>query len=592
MTRTILVHAFALAVAGHGIGATETPFIGYRGDGSGVFPADCKPVTTWKEFAATKKVPAGKLTAELPDASSPEVLENIVWKTPMPNFTESSPIVVGKKVFTLSEPGWPVDTGDAPILICVDADTGAILWQRPVDQFDALPESQQQEAKESRRAYWVQHRAFRNVQLRFNLAYAAKDQNAYDLAIADAAAAGFAKSFDKHKGDVAASKGFGLFAGQGHHGMPEIAKKYTLCTPNWSYTTMGMTFATPCSDGRWVYATTAYGGMAAYDLDGNRKWITWPFAPDSKRKALKPTNPDSYAGSSPLLVKDRLIQRINGWIFVLDTATGAVVWEHQVSTDTKDVRYVANVSSPVRITVGGKDLVYVVRGLIVDPADGRLLAKPLLPEMAGSAHHTPLYDRERNLIFWGTGGHSGDKSMGDFQYAARFASEEGGKLTATIVWKNGKDVAPRMGDMTCVLHQGRIYFPDGTAVDAETGKVLPGRPGQYKWASHGLLIVDGNLWGAPDGQDCEFHIVPLGSDGTLGKPSQHFLEHMGPWGQDKMRQFNAYGTDRKGAWYHWATSRSYPFFSGNRVFFRTFDHLYCIGDKSKPFVPSAAFMAR
>ena len=54
----------------------------------------------------------------------------------------------------------------------------------------------------------------------------------------------------------------------------------------------------------------------------------------------------------------------------------------------------------------------------------------------------------------------------------------------------------------------------------------------------------------------------------------------------------AYGSGSKGRWYNWATGRGYPFFSGNRVFFRTYDYMYCIGDKRAKFVPSKAFAAR
>lgn len=44
-----------------------------------------------------------------------------------------------------------------------------------------------------------------------------------------------------------------------------------------------------------------------------------------------------------------------------------------------------------------------------------------------------------------------------------------------------------------------------------------------------------------------------------------------------------------GGFYGWHTAWSTPFASGNRLFIRTYDHLWCIGDKAQAFTPSAAF---
>ena len=68
--------------------------IGSRYDGTGVYPPGCTPVTKWPEA------------------------RNIVWKTPLPNMGNGSPICVGERVFVMCEPGW---THDAPLLVCVDA---------------------------------------------------------------------------------------------------------------------------------------------------------------------------------------------------------------------------------------------------------------------------------------------------------------------------------------------------------------------------------------------------------------------------------------------------------------------------------------
>jgi hypothetical protein len=41
--------------------------------------------------------------------------------------------------------------------------------------------------------------------------------------------------------------------------------------------------------------------------------------------------------------------------------------------------------------------------------------------------------------------------------------------------------------------------------------------------------------------------------------------------------------------YGWHPADSAPFASGNRLFVRDFDFLYCFGDPKQPFTPSEAF---
>jgi len=47
--------------------------------------------------------------------------KNILWKAELPGYGHSSPIVVGKKVFLTIEPD---------VTVCLDADTGKVLWQQ------------------------------------------------------------------------------------------------------------------------------------------------------------------------------------------------------------------------------------------------------------------------------------------------------------------------------------------------------------------------------------------------------------------------------------------------------------------------------
>jgi len=70
---------------------------GYRGDGSGIYPGATPPLN-------------------FDEASG----KNLKWLAKMPGWSHSPPLVVGKRIIVEAEP----DT-----TLCVDADTGAILWQ-------------------------------------------------------------------------------------------------------------------------------------------------------------------------------------------------------------------------------------------------------------------------------------------------------------------------------------------------------------------------------------------------------------------------------------------------------------------------------
>ncbi|HVR84592.1 MAG TPA: hypothetical protein VMU54_09795, partial [Planctomycetota bacterium] len=75
--------------------------VGWRGDGTGQFPG-ATPPTTWSRGANGER-------------------KNILWETKLPCYSWATPIVVGNKVITRSE---PYD------LICLDKLTGKILWVR------------------------------------------------------------------------------------------------------------------------------------------------------------------------------------------------------------------------------------------------------------------------------------------------------------------------------------------------------------------------------------------------------------------------------------------------------------------------------
>ena len=90
--------AVLFATSGRAVGD-----IGFRGEGSGLYP-QATPPTTWSKDTG------------------------VLWKTSLTNWSNASPILVKKQIFICAEPA---------TLISVDADTGKILWQSTIA---SLPE--------------------------------------------------------------------------------------------------------------------------------------------------------------------------------------------------------------------------------------------------------------------------------------------------------------------------------------------------------------------------------------------------------------------------------------------------------------------
>jgi hypothetical protein len=118
--------------------------IGWRGDGSGVFPGAC-PVLEWDD--PTVASPTSKATSdtdvdldkvkgvtdgEAKKADNGEGTaargKNIIWKVKLPDFGHCAPIVVGDSTVG-SGYGRVFVTAERDRIICLDAGNGKILWQ-------------------------------------------------------------------------------------------------------------------------------------------------------------------------------------------------------------------------------------------------------------------------------------------------------------------------------------------------------------------------------------------------------------------------------------------------------------------------------
>lgn len=118
--------------------------IGWRGDGSGLFPGAC-PVLEWddptvasptRNSSSDSDVDLDKVKGvtdgEAKKADDGEVAaargKNIIWKVKLPDFGHCAPIVVGDSTVG-SGYGRVFVTAERDRLICLDAGNGKILWQ-------------------------------------------------------------------------------------------------------------------------------------------------------------------------------------------------------------------------------------------------------------------------------------------------------------------------------------------------------------------------------------------------------------------------------------------------------------------------------
>jgi RNA polymerase sigma factor (sigma-70 family) len=195
--------------------------VGFRGDGSGGFPGAKGLVTEWDDRTG----------------------KNIIWKCEMPDFSQGGCVVVGDKVFTQADPA---------TLLCVDAHTGKLLWEREhwhATWLDALPKDQREEAI----------RLWRGLtEARMGPGFAGP-HSLYPEAT---------KVYPEHR--TAKRRAAGMKAEGCTNNYVIKYPKAAVYSDWWSVT--GFTASTPVSDGRYVWVKSGVGVVACYDLEGNRIW--------------------------------------------------------------------------------------------------------------------------------------------------------------------------------------------------------------------------------------------------------------------------------------------------------------------------------
>jgi outer membrane protein assembly factor BamB len=494
--------------------------IGYRGDGSCVAP-------------------------------NAKVGTDVLWRAPLPNWNLGAPVPVKERVFVMSEPD---RDHDFPVLLCVNAADGKILWQREIVH----------EVDDAVRKAWHEHlEALRNLyRARYVYATTTNTEAIAELGCAVNEKGGVSwKSADPankrgDRQDVALARTFnkgGLYFDVWHLG---------------GLGRIGYAYPTPVSDGQRIYVATGLHSFACYDLDGKLVWQTRSVGQGSSQAGY---GGDDFCKNarSPLIYKNLLLSDVGNLVRAFDKETGKLLWS--------DKHTGHEIVTPVIITVGGKDLLLTATVTAYSLPDGKKFAVEGWKNHGGTML---VKSDERDVVFFTGGGeHGGWENKGQPPCttpppaAVKFALD-GEKLTATVLWSGIESKSSGECHAGIVYQAGKLYHPGGVILDAATGKILAGkfrdRQTRATPATRHLLWIAGDrLIGVTEDKGAglvevydlagkKLSSTPLPVTPAEGERRERIIETVGGPG--------------------WGFSYGCPFtIAGNRLYLRAHRELWCLG---------------
>jgi outer membrane protein assembly factor BamB len=274
--------------------------------------------------------------------------KNILWMTELPHRSNATPIVVGERVFVMSEPDE---------LLCLDKRTGKIVWTASTNYYQTL-------TPEERKA---------------NAAFADKID---PLVAALKKEADFVKRLGLRRDLQNTLTGID-------------AERFTWKADGHfreHFGIVGFSTPTPVSDGKHVWVWCGNNVAACYDMDGKRQWIT-----------RVPVNELTYS-SSPALA-DGILACFSQRLVGLDAESGKMRWEQpKIDLNYGSILAARIADVPVFINSVG----HVVRardGKVLyterNRAGGGSAWGP--PVILGNAVHLPRYGVKQILVLDFTG---------------------------------------------------------------------------------------------------------------------------------------------------------------------------------------------
>ncbi len=457
----------------------------------------------------------------------------ILWTTPLPDNGPGvgSPIVVGDRIFLQSE------NCD---LVCFNKADGKVLWAKSSTYADAATAEEKSSQPE----------VFKEI---------AQHQAKLQELLTNYCAAP-----DKFKIE---SKGLKASLGGTINGLMKKVdpKKYG----GQSGSEAGQSAPTPVSDGKRVYAIFGSGVVACYDLQGERKWVTF----------VNVKNIEHGYCISPCLADGKLLvpSSQNFGLAALDCKTGAELWRTpQFKNGLHNMA-----SSPVIFTIGGKKLVALSFGSVARVEDGKVLNEELRPPYPNVSDMTsPVFDN--NVL-------CSQQYKGDMAFAFQTMLDkisEPLKMAdvKTCVFDTKKFPTFFNYDLCAspLLHQGLAYVLsiDGvlTVIDAAKGEVV-----YQKMLDLSPVMAHGGILSGPLRGGC-------GASPTLAGKYIYIWDNQGSTVViEPGRDFKQVARNRiEQLWYQYGAPQrnectiSNPVFEGKRLYRRGDVNLYCLGEPGQP----------
>ena len=303
--------------------------------------------------------------------------------------------------------------------------------------------------------------------------------------------------------------------------------------------------ATPAADGRRVIAWHGSAGLHCYDYKGKELWSAdlgeirhwWGYA------------------SSPVIYKDRVIlQRAPGKgaaLMAFDLESGKTLWStaEEVAGDGErratDGAYVGTWSTPVIAEVDGQDQILcamTTRLVAYNPDDGQILwyCEGLSGPKGDLSYSSPMWRRDTAYVIGGFRGPSFATYMGgsgditDTHRLWRHESSPQNIGSGVFIGNHAYLAHTEPGIIEC------IHVPTGTS----------------KWKSRG---AGGQHWGSVILAGGLCYVTNQDGETVIFKPNPQEYEEVA------VNPLNE-------------PSNSTPAPVDGRIYIRTFDHLYCIGE--------------
>jgi outer membrane protein assembly factor BamB len=471
--------------------------------------------------------------------------QNVVWKVDLPWHSASSPIVVKDRVLIGVDPH---------NLMCFDADTGKLLWNNPTDQLDIIFAGNPAEAAKVR-AEWAEMVTTK-------------------------------KSKSLQKKAVPYGEKYGLIG----------------C---WSRA-QGNTWATPISDGEFVYTAWASNTAACYRLeDGEIVWMKfWGPVEYGGNSLRKSDNAQSSSWNerwvpSPVLSAGVLITMQGAVLRGVDAASGRPLWVQPLNQNRdvyeehdKIVRRDGptghwGCGTPVVLDVDGIRVVVTSRGRAYRVQDGKVVC-PYLGAMADVGGSSPVADDENDIVYFFDYMDGGSGAETKKAWAIKLKKEGPESIKGEVLWS--KDLG---GTASSPVLAGNVLIAnDLVAVNALTGDKLWDAGGAKVGGGYDSGAIGGNVLvkfrkcaaatiDARNGRVVAKNLVLQESDGKKRSPLRSKYEkEMIKRAEQAVKDGVLRYRDRSISHGSWADCYgAAPFFHGNRMYVRTRMTLFCIGPR-------------